>query len=228
MNRTFIRILLSAALLLGSVSTLCAQSSREWIRQNIRQQGQCRNVAITCYGGDLMLYGKNGYASKGCPQSLTQALHELNEDGSYIDDVQITEQGRWIILYGNNGIRWNDIPYSLERKLREYNDNDEVIYSVTFNDAGDWIVITKNYFSASDTDLQAWLKDGLDKGKLWSACLTDDACVAVYAEGYKVLGDIPPTLRRALKETRLDVYRLKIACTSWFFADIDGNYDYHM
>ena len=142
--------------------------------------------------------------------------------------MQLTEQGRWLILYGNNGIRWNDIPYSLERKLREYNEQNEVIYSVTFNDAGDWIVITQRYFSSSDTELQAWLREGLDKGKLWSACITDDALVAVYAEGYHFVGEIPPTLHQALRDTRLNVYRLKIAGTAWFFADVDGRYNYHM
>lgn len=223
-----LKLAIAAVLVLLSASPLQAQNSREWIRQNIREQGRCRNVAITRTGGDLMLYGRNGYASKGCPSGLTQAFHELNEEDIYIDDVQLTEEGRWLILYGNNGIRWNDIPYSLERKLREYNENDEVILSVTFNDAGDWIVITKNYFAASDTDIQQWLKDGLDKGKLWSACITEDALVAVYADGYKVIGEIPPTLRQALKDTRLDVYRLKIAGTAWFFADADGNYNYHM
>lgn len=114
---------------------------REWIRQNIKKHGNCRNVAITRTNGDLMLYGLNGWASNGCPSNLTDALNELNNNGEYIDDVQLTESGRWLILYGNNGIRWNDIPYSLERKLREYNNDGETILSVTLNDYGNWIII---------------------------------------------------------------------------------------
>jgi hypothetical protein len=94
---------------------------RSYIKQKIREQGECRNVAITKTNGDLMLYDRNGLANDGCPQSLRNALAELNNENKYIDDVQLTENGRWLILYDDNGIRWNDIPYSLEEKLREYN-----------------------------------------------------------------------------------------------------------
>ena len=176
-----------------------------------------------------MLYGTNGWAAKGCPISLTNALHELNNDNQYIGDVQLTENGRWLILYGNNGFRWNDIPYSLERKLREYNDEGEIVYSVTFNDNGDWIVITRNYFSSSSNAINQWLKDGNDEfGHLWAACITADAIVAVYANGYKTIGEIPQTLGKALRETTLDVFHLKIAGSAWFFADNQGRYSYNM
>ncbi|MBO7445651.1 MAG: hypothetical protein J6T86_04500 [Bacteroidales bacterium] len=202
---------------------------REYIRSQIKAKGECRNVAITQRNGDLMLYGKNGWASTGCPKSLTDALDELNDEKQYIDDVQLTEAGRWLILYGNNGFRWNDIPYSLERKIREYNSDNEVITSVTFNDAGDWIVISKNYYTASDYRIQAWLKEGNEEyGQLWAACITEDACVAVFETGYLFLGDVPTSLKKALEETRLNVFRLKIAGDSWFFADFSGNYRYNM
>lgn len=65
-------------------------------------------------------------------------------------------------------------------------------------------------------------------GMLWAACVTDDAIVAVYESGYKMLGEDPESLKKALKETHLDVYRLKIAGESWFFADKDGHYRYSM
>lgn len=211
-----------------SASTGYAQS-RAYIRNAIDNWGECRNVAITRYNGDLALYGTNGYAMKDCPQGLTDTISELNEEGEYIDDVQLTEEGRWLVLYGDNGIIWNDIPYSLEAKLRDYHKRGEVITSVTFNDAGDWIVITTNYFSCSDTEIQDWLVEGHEKfGQLWAACITEDALVAVFEDGYRVFGDIPTSLSNALRETSLDVYRLKIAGTSWFFADEDGNYQYSM
>ena len=214
-------------LLLFSATSIA--QGRSWIRDQITEKGNCRNVAITVSGGDLMLYGRNGWAAKGCPESLTDALQYLNDNDEYIDDVQLTEDGRWLILYGNNGIRWNDIPYSLEQKLREYNEQREVILSVTFNDYGNWIVITKNYFSASDTEIQQWLKEGNDKyGMLWSACITDDAMVAVYKNGYKFFGNTPPTLKNGLDRAGLDVYRLKIAGKAWFIADVKGRYDYYM
>ena len=202
---------------------------RAYIKEQIRIEGECRNVAITKTNGDLMLFGLNGCARSGCPSSLDNTIIELNNDREFIDDIQLTEEGRWLILYGYNGIRWNDIPYSLENKLREYNDNDEVITSVTFNDDNDWIVITTQYFTSSDNRISTWLKEGNEQyGQLWAACITDDALVAVYATGFRFLGEVPQSLINALEKTRLNVYRLKIAGQSWFFADIDGNYEYNM
>jgi hypothetical protein len=63
---------------------------------------------------------------------------------------------------------------------------------------------------------------------LWTACLTDDAAVAVFENGYSFMGNVPESLKNALRETSKDVYRLKIAGNSWFFADSDGNYEYNM
>ena len=206
-----------------------AQYSRQYIRDAIKEWGECRNVAITRTNGDIALYGLNGCARSNCPRDLDNALTQLNSDKEYINDVQLTERGRWLILYGNNGIKWSDIPYSLEQKLREFNRNREEITSVTFNDDGDWIVITTEHISASSSEIQDWLVAGLeDYGQLWTACVTEDGLVAVFATGYKFLGNVPEDLKEALRETSLDVYRLKIAGTAWFFADKNGSYRYNM
>ena len=155
---------------------------RSYIKQAIREWGECRNVAITKTNGDLALYGANGCARSGLPNSLNEAITELNKDNDYIDDIQLTENGAWLILYGNNGFRWNDLPYSLEQKLRQFNRDKEIVLSVTFNDAGDWIIISKDYFNSSDSRINDWLKEGNEEfGKLWAACITDDALVAVFA-----------------------------------------------
>lgn len=215
--------------MLSVISQISVAQSREYIRQSIRSWGECRNVAITQTNGDLALYGRNGWARSGCPQGLNQALDELNRQKKYIDDVQLTEFGRWLILVDDNGFQWSNIPYNLEQKLRYYNNQREVVTSVTFNDSGDWIIITTDHYSSSSTQIQNWLKDGIDKhGKLWAACITDDAMVAVFAEGYKFFGNVPESLKTALRNTDLNVYRLKIAGSSWFFADHDGNYQYSM
>ena len=220
-------VLLFVALLSFHLNGL--SQSREYIRNQIEYQGSCRNVAITKTNGDLMLYGQNGWASSGCPKGLTDALSELNGKGEFIDDVQLTESGRWLILYGNNGIRWNDIPYSLEQQLREFNKDKEIITSVSFNDAGNWIVVTTDYYCASDARVSQWLEEGNKKyGKIWATCITDDAIVVVYANGYQFLGDIPSTLQERLRSTRMDVFRLKIAGESWFFSDGENEYDYRM
>lgn len=222
------RTLLSVMMLLFCLN-LSAQNSREYIRNAIKEWGECRNVAITRTNGDIALYGRNGCARSNVPSGLNQALTELNKQKELIDDIQLTESGRWLILYGDNGIQWNDIPYSLERKLREFNNNGEVITSVTFNDYGNWIVISTEHISASDSDIQDWLADGLNKhGSLWAACITDDCAVAVYERGYSFLGNVPTDLKQALRGTTLDVYRIKIAGSAWFFADRKGTYYFNM
>lgn len=218
-----------ALVMLSSSSAVAQSQGRSYIRQQIEKHGECRNVAITKTNGDLMLYGRNGWAASGCPRDLTDTLNELNDDDEFIDDVQLTENGSWLILYGDNGFRWNDIPYSLEKKLREWNANNEVITSVSFNDDGDWIAISKKYIAASSSKLQDWIAEGMDKyGQVWATCLTDDACVVVYEEGFRFLGNVPDTLRDKLKSTSIDVYRLKIAGTAWFLSDGKSRYDYYM
>ena len=95
MKRSISAILSILLLSILSSSFLGAQpSDRKFIKQQISKHGECRNVAITEYNGDLMLYGKNGWAANGCPDGLTDALDELNDDNEYIDDVQLTENGR--------------------------------------------------------------------------------------------------------------------------------------
>jgi hypothetical protein len=227
------RVILTKAILLIILLFVVSFSSfgqgRTFVKEQIRLKGECRNVAITKTNGDLMLYGRNGCSRTGCPSSLNEAITKLNNENEFIDDIQLTEEGRWLILYGNNGIQWNDIPYSLEVKLREYNNKNEVIYSVTFNDSGDWIVITSKYFSSSDSRISDWLKEGENEfGELWAACVTDDAVVAVYSQGYSFLGEVPYSLKEALSNTKLDVFRLKIAGDAWFYADKNGRYNYNM
>jgi uncharacterized membrane protein len=223
------KYVMMAVLVIMTCSMTMAQASREFIRNEIEKHGECRNVAITETNGDLMLYGRNGWAATSCPDDLTEALNELNDNDDYISDVQLTENGSWLILYGSNGFRWNNIPSSLEKEMKDYNRDGEEIYSVTFNDKGDWIVITSDHFSASEGWITDWLKEGEDSfGELWAACVTDDAMVAVYESGYKYHGNVPSDLKDALRKSSIDVFRLKIAGTSWFFADKNGENDYKM
>lgn len=205
-----------------------AQTSRQYIRNEIETKG-ARNVAITKTGGDLMLYGRNGYAYKGIPQSLSNAMRELHDDSKYIDDIQLTESGDWLILWGDNGFKWNNIPYSLEEKIRYYNKQGEVVTCAAFNDYGDWIVVTTEHFSASDDSDRILLKEGIDTwGALETVCLTNDCLVAVFDRGYRFRGNVPESLKTALRETSMDVYRLKVAGGSWFIADKEGHYRYYM
>lgn len=204
-----------------------AQEDRPYIRQMIGEYGECQNVAITETQGNVMLSGRNGWAASGCPQQLVTVLQKLHDGNRNIKDVQLAENGQWLVLYDNNGMEWSSIPQSLEHKVREFNANREVITSVTFNAGGDWIVVTTDHYSASEQWILEWLQEGNRKyGKLWTACVTHKAIAAVYEEGFRYYGEVPASLKDALATTHLDVYRLKIAGNSWFFADEMGRYQY--
>lgn len=206
-----------------------AQSSRDYIKNRISSLGECKSVAITRTNGDAMIYGDNGWSAQGCPVGFTDALHELNENRETIQDINLSESGRWLILYGNNGMRWSSLYTGLENKIREFNNARETITTVTFNDSGDWAVVTTKHISASDRNIQDWLADGCEMyGQLWTVCITDDAAVAVYEEGYKFLGNIPQDLKDALTSCVSDVYVVKMAGTSWFFRATDGYWRYRM
>ncbi|MDX2361401.1 MAG: hypothetical protein QNK23_11390 [Crocinitomicaceae bacterium] len=212
------------------ISATSIGQSREFIRNKIETWGECKNVALTLTGGDAALYGRNGWAGRDLPATFTNTLDELNDDNELIDDIQITEEGRWLILYGNNGLKWHNLSSSLESKLREFNNNNEVITSVTFNDDGDWIAITTDHIASSDSEINEWITDGLDDyGALWAAHVTEDAIVACYARGYKFFGNVPDGLKEKLRETDMDVYRIKFLSDGAFFiADKEGNYAYFL
>lgn len=203
---------------------------RKYIKDQISIQGECKNVAITQYSGDLMLYGRNGWAASGCPTGLTDALEELSNNWESIEDVHLTDNGEWLILFGDNGIVCSSgIPCDLEVQLQAWNSRGEVILSASFNDAGEWIAISGNYASVSSPRLVDWVIEGIEKyGEPLSCCVADDAMVVIYKYGFKAKGHIPHTLSETLQSTLLDVHRLKISDDSWFIADEDGVCTYYM
>lgn len=227
--KTLSRVLVCLTVIMCSLSGAAQSNGREYIRNSIRDWGECRNVAITRTNGDVALYGRNGTSRSSCPSLLNDKLIELNNQHCYIDDVCLTEDGNWVILYDDNCFWWNGIPSNLENKLRQFNGAGEKVTSVTFNDNGEWIAITTTHIAASSSSIQDWLLEGCsDYGALWSAHMTEDGIIAVYENGYKYRGSVPDDLRSALHETEIDVYRAKFAGQSWFFADKDGNYQYNM
>ncbi len=221
---------LLAILLFACTNVVVAQNSRQYIKDAINGWGSCRNVAITLTGGDLALNETNAYSYSSIPDGLATEIKDLHAEGEYIDDVQLTEDASWLVLYGNNGLVWHNIPYALEKKLRQYNEANEVITSVTFNDEGEWIVITKENIASSSTAIDDLVRDGLEKyGVLWSAHLTDDGLVLCFERGYKFRGNVPDNVREKLKETDIDVYRIKfLSDGAYFIADKNGKYSYYM
>ena len=205
-------------------------SAREFVRNHIEKNCNCRIVAITKIGGDIVVCGKNNWAANGCARNITDKLQEISSDGEKIIDVCLTELGRFVVLYGRNAGSWNNIPSDMEYHLRRLNANDEELYSATLNDAGDWIVVGSEHYACSATWLKQWLADGgIKYGTLLAAAVSTDAAVAVYDGGYKFYGNVPEDLKDALRNTSVDVRIIKIAGPAWFFADKTGyGYRYKM
>ena len=96
-------LVLAMGLMVTSVS---AQRDRNYVKNQIKKRGTCKNVAITKTKCDVALYGTRGYAASSVPTGLLNKLKELNKSNTLIDDVQFTENGRWCVLYGRNDAEW--------------------------------------------------------------------------------------------------------------------------
>lgn len=230
MKKQLIKSMLLFIIMSLATMSVNAQRDRNYVKNQIKRWGTCKNVAITKTNGDVALYGTCGYAASNVPTALLNKLKELNKSNILIDDVQLTESGKWCVLYGRNDATWtNDAPSGLINKIIEFHDNNYVVRSITFNDYGQWVIVSDEYYATSSTELTNWLKNGSNKwGRLWAVCITDDAAVAVYANGFCYRGNVPEDMKEALRSTSFDVYRLKISGSSWFFADTNGNYRYLM
>ncbi|NDC71952.1 MAG: hypothetical protein EBZ62_00660 [Sphingobacteriia bacterium] len=223
-------ILLFISLFCYAGSLYAQIPGRDFLRNQIKEWGECKNVAMTKTGGDVALFGSNGWAAQGAPVAMTNKLKELNKNSEEIREIVLTEDGSWLILWGDNGINSYGIPPSLYQKLKKWNTEGERITSVTFNDQGDWIVISKKKYSASSAKVMEQLKAGEDKhGELWAAHLTDEGLVICYEKGYTFVGNVPENLKLKLQETSINVFRIKfLSDGAYFFADLKGNFAYFM
>ena len=201
------------------------QKSRSDIASAIRGWGKCRVVAITEANGDIAINGTNGYTSNGLPPKMLDDIKEIRDKKEIIQDITLTEKGDYVIIWGNNGVRLSNIPDDMYEALKKMNSQNEIITSAVFNDNGDWIVISDKHYNASSQELVNFISEGAKNyGLVYSACLTNNALIIVYDKGYRSKGNIPESLSKAINGTNINVYRIKIAGNSWFFADKEGNY----
>ena len=198
--------------------------SRRLLKEHIAKNNNCRICAITQGGGNVVVCGKNNWASIGCSQLITEELQKVTDEGKLIVDVTLTEYGRFIAIYGDGTASWKRIPSEMEKFLRAYHDRFEDVLSVALNDDGAWILVTSDHFACSGAKLKSWIDEGQRQyGRLRAAALTADAAVAVFEDGFCFLGDVPSDLKDALKEAKFGVRNIKIAGSAWFFAVEDGN-----
>jgi hypothetical protein len=219
------KIVLISILVILTVQLSFSQG-RKFLRDKVSEWGSCKNVAMTLSGGDVALNGRNGYAAMGIPDRMSSELSELNSKNELIDDIVLTENGSWLILWGNNGIESYNCPSDLDYKIEQWNNNSEIINSITFNDNGDWIMISADKYTASNTLIMEWLKEGENQyGEMWAAHVTNTGMAVVYERGYKFWGDVPYNLKKKIEDTNIDVYRLKfLSDGAYFIADKNGRF----
>ena len=223
--KKIILLAVSVAMVLGAQ----AQSSRDCIKKTITEQNQCTSVAITQSNGDAMIYGRCGWAAQDCPNDLHESLFELNAANVELQDIHLTELGRWLVLYNDNQICSDLLYENLKQKITTCQEDNEKITTITFIDSGNWIVITTDQISASSDEIMDWIVDGYTKyGQVWTACVTDDAMIAVYESGFKYAGNVPEDLKDALRACESDVYTVKLSGNAWFFRCTDGSGSYHL
>lgn len=159
MKRQLIKSLLLVLAMSLTATSASAQRDHNYVKNQIKKWGTCKNVAITKTNGDVALYDKCGYAASSVPTGLLNKPKELNKSNTLIDDVQLTENGRWCVLYGRNDAEWTtNAPSGLVSKINEFHNNNYVVRSISFNDFNQWVIVSDEYYATSSTDLTNWLK----------------------------------------------------------------------
>lgn len=202
---------------------------RAYLRGKIKEWGQCKTVAITVAGGNLALYGNNGWAKTGkVPSNLIDKIKEIEAEGKIINDVVLTENGAWVLLFGKNGYASSGVSEDLMEELKEYAGNQEEIVSVAYNDSGHWMVIGDHSVTASSEEITEFVREAPKEfGELWTAHFSDDGLVLVYENGLRYEGEVPDSVKKAMDDIEFDVFRLKyLPDGSYFISDRDGNCRY--
>lgn len=203
--------------------------TRANLRTHIKEWGECKTVAITQMNGDVAVYGDNAAAFNHLPQRMTDAIVYLNGRPEELIELHLTEMGRWVVLFGWNGIFRAGLPKSLDEQLLTWNEEiDDTITGAFFNDHGDWIAITNTQYAASSDEIKTWLDKGVQQyGRLLSACVTDDARVAVFENGVLLHGNVPEDLQEHLDKITWKIHHVKIAGPAWFISDRSGSHCTH-
>lgn len=218
-------MILTLSAIFASCDAYAQVNDHQYIKKKITAKGNCKNLAMTCEGGELAIFGSNGWSTYGCPDKLVDALEELNGESLEIIDVVLTEKGEWLILCEQNIIRYSSIPNRLRSEIDQFISHGETLTSVSFDDNGQWAVTSPNYFGASSDAILDWIDSGCGTyGTLYSISITNDAMVAVYENGILTKGKIPVDLHSAYDRCNFSVRWAKIAGSHWFFSDGKGRY----
>ena len=230
MKKQALKTLLLVMAMSLTAANVSAQQNHQAVKKVIKKWSNCKNVAITSTKGDVALRGHHEYSAFDIPASLLDVLKKLHGQKELIVDFKITEDGRWCVIFGNNDAYYSDnIPEDLKQTIIDYKNRGLALRSITFNDRNEWMVVSDKYFTASSITLSNWVNDGLKKwGLLLAVDINDEMAVAVYEKGVRYRGEVPDSMRDALRKNPFDVYRLKVAGEAWFIANPSGECIYSL
>jgi hypothetical protein len=120
-----------------------------------------KQITFTPNNGWIILYGKNGWKSRGLSQSTLNSLNKLYAEGRSIDMVSFTPDGGWVIVYDNYGAYWEGIPKGLDKKLRGMNANNRIDV-IAFTPTGGWLLV-HNGAAWSSNDVPDLVTEKLDE-----------------------------------------------------------------
>lgn len=207
--------------------------SRSEIRNSISKWGQCKDGCITNSYGSVVLYSSNGYSYCGnCPQQLTTALKDKNNNGVVLNDVTITDQGKWLLIFDNNNFIGQNIPQSMQTQLNSIFNAipNDTIQSASFNDANEWVIVTSKYFYTSSEDFTNILRKNIESyGKINTVSIFNDGCIACYKSGFYSLGNVPSIVISAANSFKIHPYIVKFDnCGNYLICTKNGNYSYNL
>jgi len=171
----------------------------DYLSTSIQGWKKCRLGAITESGAGIVVYGSNGYATKGnLNGNLVAKIKELNNQKETFKSIAITNSGYYCVVYGRNGW-YGYMPERLKTILNQYNSNKEDIYCVSIAENGDFIVISDKHYFASNTTDMSYLKKACDKyGLVKYASVTNRGLIVVCEKGI-LYNNIPTNLEVKLK-----------------------------
>src|SRR5438132_788376 len=102
----------------------------------IESKNEIRTLALSSNGGWVVLYGKNGYNSRGLPPHALTKLAELNEQKHNLDFIAFAPKLGWLIIYDSYGYSSEGLPSDFLSSLHSINQAKRKINLVSSSPSG--------------------------------------------------------------------------------------------
>lgn len=152
------------------------------VRDAIKEHDNSKTGCLTDEAA-IVVFGGNGYNSKGLCQDMRDELQWVNNKKYTITDVAYTDSGYWIVVYNDTKYKGN-LPAGCKKKLDSFISDGENILSVSFSENGDYAIITdKSYAASNEIDTKV-IKSAIDiYGHVNSICITNRGTLVTCENG---------------------------------------------